>query len=89
MSRRVTRVDLLAAAAVGLYAVAVLGTTEAVAGAEAACTGWPTCTGALLPLSGGPALLALGHRASVLIVGVVLLAAGVRAVADGARGGVI
>jgi len=83
MNARDTRIRLLATTAVGLYAVAALGTTEAVTSAESVCTRWPTCTGSLLPPAvGGPALLAWGHRASVLVVGVVLLAAAATVVVD-------
>jgi len=82
MNARHVRVRLLALSAIGLYAVAALGTTDAVTRAEAACTRWPTCTGSVLPPTAGPALLAWGHRASVFVVGLLLLAAAVATLLD-------
>jgi len=85
MNARATRIRLLATTAVGLYAVSALGATEAVTTAESVCTGWPTCNGSLFPPTFGPALLAWGHRASVLIVGLLLCGAAVATVRDGGR----
>ncbi|MFB6165482.1 MAG: heme o synthase [Haloarculaceae archaeon] len=76
---------LAAATLIGLYAVVVAGTTDAVASAEAACTSWPTCTGALVPrlAAGWRPLVAWSHRAAVLVVSGLLLATTVATLRSG------
>ena len=66
--------SLLAAAAVGVYVLVVVGATAAFADAASACSTWPTCSGSL---SGGDlgVVVALAHRAVALVVGVGIIAA--------------
>ncbi|MFB6176338.1 MAG: UbiA family prenyltransferase, partial [Halobaculum sp.] len=70
--------SLLAATAMGVYLLLVIGATTAVTDASAACVGWPLCGGELLPAS-TDGLLALGHRAVAAAVGLLVLASGVTA----------
>jgi protoheme IX farnesyltransferase len=72
-TRRVARVTtLLAAAAIGVYLLVVVGATAAFADAASACSAWPVCTGT--PLGAGVAVAVL-HRVAALVVGVLVLAA--------------
>ncbi|MFB6281760.1 MAG: heme o synthase [Haloferacaceae archaeon] len=75
---------LLAAAAMGVYLLLLVGATTAVTDAAAACAAWPACgDGWTLPTTAAGAL-ALGHRVAAVAVG--LLVAGVAAVAVRDRG---
>jgi protoheme IX farnesyltransferase len=65
---------LLAAAAVGVYLLLLVGATTAVTDAAAACAAWPACgDGASLPTTAAGAL-ALGHRLVAVVVGLLVLA---------------
>jgi len=82
-SRRTT--TLIAAATVGVYALVMAGATTAITDAAAACSGWPTCDGRLLPAGEPDALIAWGHRVVALLVGGLVLAAawfGIRETTD-------
>ncbi|EMA45949.1 protoheme IX farnesyltransferase [Halococcus morrhuae DSM 1307] len=68
--RRVT--TLLAAAAIGVYLLIVVGATTALTEATQACSTWPLCG---TDLSDPRVLIAWGHRLAALVVGVVVLAA--------------
>jgi len=72
-SRRTT--TLIAAATVGVYVLVMAGATTAITDAAAACSGWPTCDGRLLPAGEPDALIAWGHRVVALLVGGLVLAA--------------
>ena len=63
---------LLAAAAVGVYLLIVIGATTTLADAAAACTTWPACG---VDLSDPQLLIAWGHRVAAVLVGLVVLAA--------------
>jgi protoheme IX farnesyltransferase len=65
---------LLGAATVGVYLLLVVGATAGLADAARACQSWPLCEGSLFD----PAVaVALGHRILAVIVGALVLAAGV------------
>jgi protoheme IX farnesyltransferase len=75
---------LVAAAAMGVYLLLLVGATTALTDAAAACTAWPVCgDGWTLP-STSAGFLALGHRVAAVAVGVVVVAAAVTAFRDGA-----
>jgi protoheme IX farnesyltransferase len=71
--------SLLAAAAVGVYVLVVVGATAAFADAASACSTWPACSGSP-PGSGLGVAVALAHRAVALAVGVGIIAAAVAVV---------
>lgn len=69
----VTRVTTrLAAAALGVYLLIVVGATTALSHATAACSTWPVCG---TDLSDPRLLLAWGHRIAAFLVGIVVLLA--------------
>jgi protoheme IX farnesyltransferase len=68
---------LVAAATMGVYVLVMAGATTAIADATTACSGWPTCNGGLLPGGETDQLIAWSHRVIALVVGGVVLAAGV------------
>ncbi|WP_435076210.1 heme o synthase [Halococcus sp. AFM35] len=68
--RRVT--TLLAAAAIGVYLLIVVGATTALTEATRACSTWPFCGS---DLTDPRVLIAWGHRLAALVVGGVVLAA--------------
>ena len=62
----------LAAAAVSVYLLVVVGATASLADAAEACSGWPVCSGA----GSDPAVLvAMGHRLTAAVVGLIVLGA--------------
>jgi protoheme IX farnesyltransferase len=61
---------LLAAAAVGVYLLVVVGATAALADAADACGSWPLCAGPLTPALA----VAVGHRAVAAVVGLLVVA---------------
>jgi protoheme IX farnesyltransferase len=67
-------VGLLAATAVGVYLLLVVGATTTVTDAARACAAWPACgDGFALPATAAGAL-ALGHRLAAVAVGLALVA---------------
>jgi protoheme IX farnesyltransferase len=75
---------LLAATAMGVYLLLVVGATTALTDAAAACTAWPACgDGATVPTTTA-GLLAMGHRLAALVVGLLALATAVVAWRSGA-----
>jgi protoheme IX farnesyltransferase len=70
--------NLLAATAMGVYLLLVIGATTTVTDAAAACVGWPLCGGELLPASAA-GFVALGHRVVALVVGLLVVVSGVAA----------
>jgi protoheme IX farnesyltransferase len=68
---------LIAAATMGVYVLIMAGATTAIADATAACSGWPLCDGGLLPSGGTDQAIAWTHRVVALVVGGVVVAAGV------------
>jgi protoheme IX farnesyltransferase len=70
---------LLAASAMGVYLLVLVGTTVAVTDATSTCGAWPACgDGSALPTTVG-GWLVVGHRLAAVVVGLCVLAAGVGA----------
>lgn len=69
--------ELLAATAVGVYLLLVVGATTAVLDGSTACATWPACNGEWLVGPGDPPalLVAWAHRVLTLVVGGLVLAA--------------
>ncbi len=74
--RTIRPIALLAAAVVGVYVLVVVGATAALADAATACQGWPLCGG---DLSNPAVLVALFHRGTAIVVGLLVIAATVLA----------
>jgi protoheme IX farnesyltransferase len=68
---------LLAASAMGVYLLLLVGTTVAVTDAVETCAAWPACGDGLAPPTTVAGALVVGHRLAAVVVGVVVLAAGV------------
>ena len=65
--------SLLAATAMGVYLLVVVGTTTALTDAAAACPTWPACNGSWLVALDQPKLaVAWGHRVVALVVALAL-----------------
>jgi protoheme IX farnesyltransferase len=63
----------LAAAALGVYVLVVVGATASLSDAAQACSSWPACSGG----ADDPAVLvALGHRTLAAVVGMLVVGAG-------------
>ena len=76
---------LLAASAMGVYLLLLVGTTVAVTDAVETCAAWPACgDGFALPTTAAGALV-VGHRLAAVVVGLLVLAAGIAAWRGGAR----
>jgi len=60
---------LLAATAMGVYLLLLVGTTTALTDAPAACAAWPACGDGWAVPTGTAGLLALGHRVAAVAVG--------------------
>ncbi|ESP88484.1 heme synthase [Candidatus Halobonum tyrrellensis G22] len=71
---------LLAATAMGVYLLLVVGATTAVTDAAAACAAWPACGGGFALPSSPAGWVALGHRTVALVVGLLVVATAVAAV---------
>jgi len=67
---------LLAATAMGVYLLVVVGATATIADAAQACSGWPVCEGPVT-LSNTALLVAWGHRLTAVLVGALVLVTGV------------
>jgi protoheme IX farnesyltransferase len=66
---------LLAATAMGVYLLVLVGATAALSDAAAACTGWPACgTGGWSLPSTTAGYVALGHRVAAVLVGLFVVA---------------
>ncbi len=70
---------LLAASAMGVYLLLVVGATTAVTDAATACTAWPACGDGFALPTADAGWVALGHRAVALAVGLLVLVTGVAA----------
>ena len=66
---------LLAATAMGVYLLVVVGATATIADAAQACSGWPVCEGPVT-LSNTALLVAWGHRLTAVLVGALVLVTG-------------
>lgn len=71
-SERVRATTLLAAAAIGVYLLIVVGATTALTNATRACSTWPACG---TDLADPRLLVAWGHRIAALLVGILVLVA--------------
>ena len=69
---RVQTTTLLAAAAIGVYLLIVVGATTALTEATRACSTWPACG---FDLADPRLLIAWGHRLAAALVGLLVLAA--------------
>ncbi|WP_254767648.1 heme o synthase [Salinilacihabitans rarus] len=65
---------LLAATALGVYLLLVVGATTSLTDAAAACTTWPTCHAPTDPLSQTELAIAWGHRLAAAVVGLLVVA---------------
>jgi len=66
--------NLLAASALGVYLLVVLGATTSLLDGAVACPTWPACNGQWIVSLSDPALAAAwGHRFVTLVVGLLLL----------------
>lgn len=72
---------LLAASAVGVYLLVVVGATASIADAVNSCSTWPVCHGPVLEDVG--LLVAWGHRLTAVVVGLLVLATVVVGVRSG------
>jgi protoheme IX farnesyltransferase len=70
---------LLAASAMGVYLLLLVGTTVAVTDAARTCTAWPACGDGLTPPTTVAGGLVVGHRLAAVVVGLLVLVAGVTA----------
>ena len=76
---------LLAATAIGVYLLLLVGATTALTDAASACAAWPVCGDGWTTPASAAGWLAVGHRVAAVLVGVlgvVALVAGIRAGAD-------
>ncbi|ELY36677.1 heme o synthase [Natronorubrum tibetense] len=71
---------LLAATALGVYLLLIIGATTSLTNAAAACSTWPTCHAPADPLSQTELVIAWGHRLAAVIVGLLVAATAVTAV---------
>ena len=77
---------LLAATALGVYLLVIVGATTSMTDAAAACTTWPTCATPTDPLSQTELAIAWGHRiAAVIVAGLVLVTTAVAWLGDATR----
>ncbi|APW99759.1 protoheme IX farnesyltransferase [Halobiforma lacisalsi AJ5] len=60
---------LLAATALGVYLLLIVGATTSITNATAACSTWPTCHAPTDPLSQTQLVIAWGHRIAAFLVG--------------------
>lgn len=69
---------VIAAATLGVYALLMVGATTAFTDASAACGAWPTCNGQWVVAVDDPLIaVAWGHRLLAVVVGLLVLTAGV------------
>ncbi|TYL40560.1 protoheme IX farnesyltransferase [Natronococcus pandeyae] len=70
---------LLAATALGVYLLLIIGATTSITNAAAACSTWPTCHAPVDPLSQTDLAIAWGHRIAAVFVGLLVAASAVAA----------
>ncbi len=71
---------LLAATAVGVYLLLIIGATTSITNAAASCSTWPTCHAPTDPLGQSELAIAWGHRLAAVLVGLLVAATTVAAV---------
>ncbi|WP_251344349.1 heme o synthase [Haloplanus halophilus] len=69
----------------GVYLLLLVGTTVAVTDAARTCAAWPACGDGLAPPTSVAGALVIGHRLAAVVVGLLVLAAGVAAWRGGRR----
>ncbi|MFC4248829.1 heme o synthase [Natribaculum luteum] len=70
---------LLAATAIGVYLLLVIGATTSLTDAASACSTWPTCHAPVDPLDQTQLAVAWGHRLAAVLVGLLVVASTVAA----------
>jgi len=70
---------VLAAAAMGVYALLVVGATSALTNATAACRSWPACGGRWYALDSLSLAVVWGHRTAAVVTGALVIVAAVMA----------
>ncbi|ADD05865.1 protoheme IX geranylgeranyltransferase [Natrialba magadii ATCC 43099] len=65
---------LLAATALGVYLLLIVGATTSLTDAAAACSTWPTCHAPADPLNQTQLVVAWGHRLAAVLVGLLVAA---------------
>ena len=75
---------VLAAAAMGVYLLVVVGATTSLTEAATACGGWPACGGGAALPTATEGWIALGHRAIAVAVGLLVALSAALAWRDGA-----
>ncbi|ELY60093.1 protoheme IX farnesyltransferase [Natronococcus amylolyticus DSM 10524] len=71
---------LLAATALGVYLLLIIGATTSITNAATACSTWPACHTPVDPLSQTDLAIAWGHRLAAVLVGALVAASVVTAV---------
>ncbi|NKE35710.1 protoheme IX farnesyltransferase [Natronococcus sp. JC468] len=79
---------LLAATALGVYLLLIIGATTSITNAATACSTWPTCHAPVDPLSQTDLAIAWGHRLTAVVVGLLVAASAVAALLGSASRGV-
>ncbi|ELY52364.1 heme o synthase [Natronococcus jeotgali] len=79
---------LLAATALGVYLLLIIGATTSITNAATACSTWPTCHAPVDPLSQTDLAIAWGHRLAAVVVGLLVAASAVAALFGSASRGV-
>jgi len=70
---------LLAATALGVYLLVVVGATTSLSGAASACSSWPLCTTPVDPLNQTELAIAWSHRLAAVVVGLLVAGAALAA----------
>ncbi|WP_137289843.1 heme o synthase [Natronorubrum halophilum] len=70
---------LLAATALGVYLLLIIGATTSITNAASACSTWPTCHAPVDPLSQTELAIAWGHRIAAVLVGALVAVTAVTA----------
>nr|WP_269785476.1 heme o synthase [Halobacterium zhouii] len=65
---------LLAAAAMGVYVLLVVGATSALTDAASACRSWPACGGRWFALDSASLAIVWGHRTAAAVTGILVVA---------------
>ncbi|SEQ47627.1 heme o synthase [Natrinema salaciae] len=71
---------LLAATALGVYLLLIVGATTSLTNAAASCSTWPTCHTPVDPLSQTELAIAWGHRIAAVVVGLLVATTAVGAI---------
>ncbi len=71
---------LLAATALGVYLLLIIGATTSLTDAASACSTWPTCHAPTDPLSQTELAIAWGHRLAAVLVGILVAVTAITAV---------